>query len=186
MNFPILFSIYISNIFSPQLIFLLTLLFFTLLVFYLYLKNFNLKILLSVNCPNQIKLLILLLLSMIIASVLVIFLKYYFHIPRPINMLIDEKGYSFPSGHTILSFTIAFMIIYNIFKYFRHKYKYIDYLYSIFFLLIAFLISYSRLLLQVHRPIDIIGGIFFAFISTYLSIKIYYNINKYVNKKIIK
>lgn len=186
MNFSILFSIYISNIFSPELIALLTVLFVCLLFFYLYLKKFDFKILLSKHCPNQIKSMLLLFISVILSSFLVIIFKHYFKIQRPENMMVWESGYSFPSGHATLSFTLAFMIIYIIFKYFFNHRKYVNYLYSALFLSIATTVSFSRIILNVHRPIDIIGGILFAFISTYLSIKIYYNINKYVDKKIIK
>lgn len=57
-------------------------------------------------------------------------------------------SYSFPSGHTMSSFTAAVIL------FLRERNS------GIFFLIIAFLIGFSRLYLFVHYPSDILGGIF--------------------------
>lgn len=68
---------------------------------------------------------------------------------RPdILLLIQEGGYSFPSGHTISSFAAAGAL------FFRHKKAGIP---AIF---LAFLIGFSRMYLYVHFPTDVLAGMF--------------------------
>jgi undecaprenyl-diphosphatase len=101
-------------------------------------------------------------------------------------MLVFETGYSFPSGHATVSFAVCSTIIFLLFKYFKDHRWYINYLHVTLFTLTALLISSSRIVLQVHRPIDIVFGILFGFISTFLSIKIYYKLILYADKKIYR
>lgn len=91
---------------------------------------------------------------------LVDLIKYIIQRPRPsyVTHLVDQGGYSFPSGHAtgaILAWgTLAFLIWY----YFKDKYpKMMPYLIGFtFFMLVA--ISASRLYLGVHYLSDIIAG----------------------------
>lgn len=140
----------------------------------------------GVNCPNNIKGIIIILLSTIIAVISSQFIKFIYKIPRPENMLVLETGYSFPSGHTTVSFAICSTVIFLLFKYFKDHRFYINYLHTTLFTLTAVPISLSRLVLNVHRPIDIIFGALLGLFSTFLSIKIYYNAIKYIDKKIYK
>ncbi len=180
-NFLITSSIYVSNIFSPEFLFIVLLFLISISFLYLNIKRINLNQIFTINCPVKIKSLIILLLSIIIAVSLTLLFKFIFKIPRPINMLIDEIGYSFPSGHTATAFSVYFSSIYLLYKYMNNK----NYIYSTLFLLIipVLSVSYSRIILQVHRPIDIYIGVLVGLLSSYLSIKIYYNIITYVTKK---
>jgi len=79
------------------------------------------------------------------------FLKLIFHIPRIcLGLEYCPSTYAFPSGHT----TIAFAFFTIVFLYFRKNPK----IYLPIFLL-AILISYSRIALNVHTPFDVVGGI---------------------------
>ena len=108
-------------------------------------------------------------LGMILCVIIVnVILKNIIMRPRPFDMineltvLIDKPyDYSFPSGHTALSFTAA--IIY----YYYHRNKM-----GILFLILAALIAYSRLYLGVHYPSDVLGGLLVALIISYITIKI--------------
>ena len=77
--------------------------------------------------------------------------------PRPIGYrLIDETGYSFPSGHSMISAAFYGLIIYFIWKNVKNKkLKYISC--ALLGLLIAF-IGISRIYLGVHYASDVLGG----------------------------
>ncbi len=71
-----------------------------------------------------------------------------FHVDDSVTLLIPKPGeYSFPSGHTLNSFTASVMI-------FLHYKKP-----GIAALVVAALIGFSRMYLFVHYPTDILGGI---------------------------
>ncbi len=76
-----------------------------------------------------------------------------FEINTAIELLISPPSdFSFPSGHTAASFASTFALIF-ISKPYRDRKIYIP------ALILAVLISFSRLYLYVHFPTDIIGGI---------------------------
>ncbi len=180
------FSIYISNIFSPWMLLLLNLFLLSLSIIYLNIKHIPIKEIFSVNCPKGIKGLIMIFISLLISGVLSQIIKISFKIPRPTNSFINEIGYSFISAHSAVSFAFAFTCVYLIYKYYSDHRYYINLLHSVFFFSLASMIAYSRIMLHVHRFIDIIGGLLIGVISMYLSVLIYYSSIKYVNKKIFK
>ncbi len=186
IDFLLQFSIYISNIFSPWMLLLLNLFLLSLSIVYLNIKRIPIKELFSVNCPNGIKGLMMIFISLLISGVLSQIVKISFRIPRPEGAMIEEIGYSFISAHSAMSFALAFTCIYLVFKYYKDHRDYINVLHSAFFLSWASMIAYSRIMLQVHRVIDIFGGLIIGLISVYLSIIIYFSTIKYVNKKIFK
>ena len=186
-DYLVILSIYLTNTFSPEVLILFCIFMISVSLLYLNIKKIKYKELLSVNCPNNIKGVILISLSVFLAGVLSIIIKSIYKILRPENMLVFETGYSFPSGHTAMIFALSLSVIFILFKYFKnHNFIFINYLHSVLFLSIAFLIAFTRLVLQVHRYSDILGGIILGVISTFLSIKIYYTITKYVDFKIFK
>lgn len=76
-----------------------------------------------------------------------------------IDMLIKAPtSYSFPSGHTISSFSAAGVLSIN----FKNK--------SIYIFTLAVLIGFSRIYLGVHFPIDIIAAIILGLSCSYISL----------------
>jgi len=79
-----------------------------------------------------------------------------------LTILIEKQpDWSFPSGHTIVSFSFAFVIL-------RHLPKRI----GIPTVILAALVAFSRLYLGVHYPSDILGGIIVAYLSSLIAEKI--------------
>ena len=103
--------------------------------------------------------------NLVITTLLNQLLKYIIQRPRPEGYrLIAESGYSFPSGHSMVSMAFYGLIIYLIWKMVKNKkIKYISC--GILTLLIP-LIGFSRIYLGVHYASDVIGG--FAISIVYL------------------
>ena len=89
-------------------------------------------------------------------------IKVAFHRERPdIMPLINATGYSFPSGHSMLSFSVYGFIIYILYK--SRKGGLIKYLSICILSLTIVLIGISRIYLGVHYASDVIGGYLAAF-----------------------
>ena len=94
-------------------------------------------------------------------------LKNIFKRPRPLNInLINEKGYSFPSGHSMISLSFYGFIIYLINT--KDINKYIKILITIILSILICLIGLSRIYLGVHYASDVLAG--FAISLAHLSI----------------
>ena len=84
-------------------------------------------------------------------------LKHIVQRPRPNEFrLIDESGYSFPSGHSMVSAAFYGFLIYLIFK--NIKNKYIKYTLIITLSVLILLIGISRIYLGVHYTSDVLAG----------------------------
>ena len=104
--------------------------------------------------------------NIIIILVLNLVLKQIYTRPRPSFMLIDEYGYSFPSGHAMISMAFYGLFIYIIMH--LKIGKVLKYLLSGMIFLLIFLIGLSRIYLHVHYFSDVIAG--FAVSIIYLII----------------
>lgn len=135
---------------------------FLALVLYIIIKNKKIGLLIWLN--------------LLISASINFTLKNILQRERPTEFrLIDEKGYSFPSGHSMVSMAFYGFLIYLIYKYVKNKkIKYA----SIFGLtLLIVLIGISRIYLGVHYTSDVIAGflISISYLILYTSI-----IKKYV------
>lgn len=78
---------------------------------------------------------------------------------RPIGInLIEEKSFSFPSGHSLTAMAFYGFIIYLIFKS-KLKYKKV---YIVLLSILILLIGLSRVYLGVHFITDVLGGFIFS------------------------
>ena len=109
-------------------------------------------------------------LNLLCSWLLNIFLKSIFMRKRPDIMLIDEIGFSFPSGHATVSLAFYGFIIYLIYLKMKSKWKYL-YISSLSLLII--LIGVSRLYFGVHYLSDILGGYLLSLAYLVIFISIY-------------
>lgn len=105
-------------------------------------------------------------------------IKHIVRRPRPnVLRLVSESGYSFPSGHSMISVAFYGLVIYFVYKNINNKYlKWA--LISLLSLLIL-TIGFSRIYVGVHYFTDVVGG--FSLALAYLIVYIYI-----YNKKVIK
>ncbi len=75
---------------------------------------------------------------------------------RPINMLISETGFSFPSGHATMSIIFLGIMVYLTFK--NTKSKNLEQTTTIISALLVLIIGFSRLIINVHWFTDILAG----------------------------
>ena len=97
-------------------------------------------------------------------------LKNIFVRVRPIDInLIEETGYSFPSGHSLTAFAFYGFIIYLIYN--SNLNKRSKRIFITLFSLVILVVGLSRVYLGVHFFTDVIGA--FSFALSYLIIYIY-------------
>ena len=103
-------------------------------------------------------------------------LKFILQRPRPTEFrIINEIGYSFPSGHSMISMAFYGFIIYLIYKNIKNKYLKIS-LITILSLLIV-MIGISRIYLGVHYTSDVCAGFLISIAYLIIYIKV---ANKFV------
>ena len=98
-----------------------------------------------------------------------VMLKTILNMPRPpvSEWLVKAEGPGFPSGHAAMSFSFALLAAYAT----RDK------VLGLALLIHSFAVSYSRLVLHVHYPIDVIGGAVIGVVSALVSIYLYMRIS---------
>jgi len=128
------------------------------------------SIILSILIKNK-KVGITIWVNLLISVLFNLMLKEIFRRPRPeINRLIEESGYSLPSGHSMVSMAFYGWLMYLSYKFIENKYIKWS-LISILGLLII-IIGVSRIYLGVHYTTDVIGGflISIAYLMIYIGI----------------
>ncbi len=95
--------------------------------------------------------------NLVLISLTNVALKHIVQRPRPEGYrLIKESGYSFPSGHSMVSTAFYGLIIYFIYKYVKNKK--LKYILCTMLSLLIVLIAFSRVYLGVHYASDVIAG----------------------------
>ena len=114
--------------------------------------------------------------NLVLITILNQILKIVLKRPRPTEFrIINETGYSFPSGHSMISMAFYGLLIYLIYK--KIKNKYLKATLIIILLLLILAIGISRIYLGVHYVSDVIGG--FLISMSYLIVYI-----KLIKKKL--
>jgi len=107
-------------------------------------------------------------------------LKHIIRRPRPNHLrLVKEKGFSFPSGHSMVSIALYGILIYIVNKNIKNKPLRITL--TIILSILILLIGLSRIYVGVHYPSDVLSGYILATIITILVID-YYNTHFRGNK----
>ena len=107
---------------------------------------------------NRVKEATAITLNLIISTFTYVILKNIFQRERPVtgNILIDEVGFSFPSGHTTNNVAFYFFAIYLVCI--NVKNKKVRNISCVILAIIPILIAFSRIYLRVHYPTDVIAG----------------------------
>jgi len=104
---------------------------------------------------------IIAIISLAVAGLMGVIVKYIIRRPRPETMHIEEIGYSFPSAHAMLSFLVLGFIIYVILKLIKNKSLKI--ILTILLSLTIICVGVSRVILNVHYFTDILAGWLIAY-----------------------
>lgn len=117
------------------------------------------------------KLSFLVILNLLLSTIGNTVLKLIFLRERPSDFpLVQESGYSYPSGHSMISMAYYGFLIYIVWQ--TDWSKKAKIIFSICLGLIIFLIGCSRIYLRVHYPSDVVAGfaISFVYLLTFIHI----------------
>lgn len=117
--------------------------------------------------------------NLVIVTILNQLLKNILQRPRPNEFrIIEETGYSFPSGHSMVSMAFYGYLIYLIYRYVKNKY--IKWVLIVLLSILICTIGISRIYLGVHYTSDVLGGflISISYLVIYISA-----VNKFLLEK---
>lgn len=109
--------------------------------------------------------------NIVIITILNQLLKRILRRPRPTEFrIVEETGYSFPSGHSMVSLAFYGYLIYLIYRYIKNKY--IKWLLIVLLSILICLIGISRIYLGVHYTSDVLGGFLLSisYLVVYISL----------------
>ena len=109
--------------------------------------------------------------DIVIITVLNQLLKRILQRPRPTEFrIVEETGYSFPSGHSMVSMAFYGYLIYLIYRYIKNKY--IKWSLIVLLSILICLIGISRIYLGVHYTSDVLGGFLLSisYLVVYISL----------------
>lgn len=114
---------------------------------------------------------LIIMINLFVSILLNIIFKGIIQRDRPLeDFLIIESGYSFPSGHSMVSMAYYGLIIYFIYK--KIKDKRVRNILMILIGLLILAIGFSRIYLGVHFASDVIGGFLISIIYLVCAIKL--------------
>ena len=108
--------------------------------------------------------------NLVVVTILNQLLKRLLQRPRPTEFrIIEETGYSFPSGHSMVSMAFYGYLIYLIYRFVKNKYS--KWISIVLLSLLICLIGISRIYLGVHYTSDVLGGflISISYLVIYIS-----------------
>ena len=117
--------------------------------------------------------------NLVIVTILNQLLKNILQRPRPNEFrIIEETGFSFPSGHSMASMAFYGYLIYLIYKYVKNKY--LKWTLIVLLGILICTIGISRIYLGVHYTSDVLGGflISISYLVIYISA-----VNKFLLEK---
>lgn len=117
--------------------------------------------------------------NLVIVTILNQLLKNILQRPRPNEFrIVEETGYSFPSGHSMASMAFYGYLIYLIYKYVKNKY--LKWTLIVLLSILICTIGISRIYLGVHYTSDVLGGflISISYLVIYISA-----VNKFLLEK---
>ena len=138
----------------------------------------SITIILLLGLKNK-KIGLLVALNLLISTGLNLLLKNIVQRPRPNEFrLIDETGYSFPSGHSMVSMAFYGFLIYLIYKFVKSKR--LKWILIIILSALIITIGISRIYLGVHYTSDVLAGftISVSYLVIYTSI-----VKKFIGKR---
>ncbi|MGT2548598.1 phosphatase PAP2 family protein [Streptococcus milleri] len=102
---------------------------------------------------------ILLIGNLALTGILVAFLKNIYQRSRPaIQHLVEEGGFSFPSGHALASTLVVGALVIIVSQ--RVKNRHLRHLLQVLLMVFILTIMTSRVYLGVHYPTDVLGSLF--------------------------
>ena len=114
---------------------------------------------------------LIIIINLLVSILLNIIFKWIIQRDRPLeDFLIIESGYSFPSGHSMVSMAYYGLIIYFIYK--KVEDKRVRNVLMILIGLLILAIGFSRIYLGVHFASDVIGGFLISIIYLVCAIKL--------------
>ena len=108
--------------------------------------------------------------NLVVVTILNQLLKRLLQRPLPTEFrIIEETGYSFPSGHSMVSMAFYGYLIYLIYRFVKNKY--LKWISIVLLSLLICLIGISRIYLGVHYTSDVLGGflISISYLVIYIS-----------------
>ncbi|MEO8763490.1 MAG: phosphatase PAP2 family protein [Ginsengibacter sp.] len=119
-----------------------------------------------------------------LSSLLLMFLlKLTFHRDRPVSPLLQvAKGFSFPSGHALMSVTFYGLLILIVWQ--NVQQTWLKWTLSVFLVLLILVIGVSRIYLRVHYASDVMAGFSIGLVWLLLSLWILSKVEKYSKRNI--
>jgi Membrane-associated phospholipid phosphatase len=119
-----------------------------------------------------------------LSSLLLMFLlKLIFHRNRPLTPLLEAaRGYSFPSGHALMSITFYGLIIFLVWQ--NEKNVWAKWLLTMLLVLLIISIGVSRVYLRVHYASDVLAGFCVGLMWLLLSLWLLNKIEMFSRKKV--
>ena len=104
--------------------------------------------------------------SVISAQAITYLIKILVNRPRPLNELLIQNNFSFPSGHATIAASMYLFIAYYFYS--QRKYKNTKKLIAISASLLVLCVGFSRIFLSVHYLSDVLVGYLIGFLGFYL------------------